>query len=138
MVGLEEGPVNNRGPILDEMVREAGGKPGLPWCSFMMIYIYRQCRVPIKGVDGRALSWAKKERAVKGEIRIADLFTIYNKALGRIGHVGMVYSVYPEERFFLSFEGNINARGDRESKRSYAGCLMREYAVTNGFWRWAK
>jgi hypothetical protein len=138
MVGLSEGPVNNRGPLLDDVIRQAGGKPGQAWCSYMMIYVFRKCKVPIRGVNGMALSWAKPERAVRGQIRIADLFTIFNKYLGRIGHVGMVYTVYPEERFFLSFEGNINARGDRESTGSVAGCLIREYSVTNGFWRWAK
>jgi len=83
-----------------------------------------------------AMSWAKADKAVKGPVRETDLFTVFNRALGRIGHVGMVYRVFPEERFFTSFEGNVNARGDRESKRSMAGCLMREYSVANGFYRW--
>jgi len=86
-----------------------------------------------------AMSWAKADRAVKTKaVRETDVFTVYNRALGRIGHVGMVYKVFPEEPFFKSFEGNVNARGDRESHRSMAGCLMREYAVANGIFRWVK
>lgn len=83
-----------------------------------------------------AMSWAKADKAVRSPVRETDVFTIYNKALGRIGHVGLVYQMFPEERFFKSFEGNVNARGDRESRRSMAGCLMREYAVVNGMYRW--
>jgi hypothetical protein len=104
-----------------------------------MIYIFKKCGSVFQGVNGSAKSWAKKDKAVVlMPIRATDVFTVYNKALGRIGHVGLVYQVYPEERFFQSFEGNVNARGDRESHRSMAGCLIREYAVSNGFYRWAK
>ena len=83
-----------------------------------------------------AMSWARADRAVPDRVRPTDVFTIYNKALGRIGHVGLVYQTFPEEPFFKSFEGNVNARGDRESHRSMAGCLIREYRATNGFYRW--
>jgi len=104
-----------------------------------MIYLFKKCGSVFKGVNGTAMSWDRKERAVGlSTIRVTDLFTVYNRALKRIGHVGMVYQVYPEESFFQSFEGNVNARGDRESHRSMAGCLIREYAVSNGFFRWAK
>jgi len=87
-----------------------------------------------------ALSWAKSDKAVKGKdvVQETDVFTVFNRALGRVGHVGLVYQVFPEEPFFKSFEGNVNARGDRESHRSMAGCLMREYKVANGFYRWVK
>ena len=101
-----------------------------------MIYLWKKCGVPHKGTNGMAMSWAKADKAVRGAVRETDVFTVYNKALGRIGHVGMVFKVFPEEPFFKSFEGNVNARGDRESHRSMAGCLMREYAVTNGIFRW--
>jgi len=85
-----------------------------------------------------AMSWAKQERRAmyRDAIKPTTVFTIYNKALGRIGHVGMVYKTYPEEPFFQSFEGNINSRGDRESHRSVAGCLIRQYDVCNGFFNW--
>jgi len=139
LIGTREGPVNNRGPRVDSIIRYAGGTPGQAWCSYTMIYIFKKCGSVFKGVNGTAMSWARKDKAVVlMPIRATDLFTVYNKALGRIGHVGLVYQVYPEERFFQSFEGNVNARGDRESHRSMAGCLMREYSVANGFYRWAK
>jgi hypothetical protein len=103
-----------------------------------MIYLWKKCGIPHKGTNGMAMSWARADRAVPDRVRPTDVFTIYNRALGRIGHVGMVYQTYPEESFFKSFEGNVNARGDRESHRSMAGCLMREYRVANGFFRWVK
>lgn len=125
---------------MDKIIKEAGGKPGQAWCSFMMIYLWKQCNVPHRGTNGMAMSWAKKERLVPARkaVRATDIFTVYNRALGRIGHVGMVYRVFPEETFFTSFEGNVNMRGDRESVGSGAKCLMREYRVVNGVYRWTK
>lgn len=138
LIGTREGPINNRGPRVDSIIRYAGGIPGQAWCSYAMIYLWKKCGIPHKGVNGMAMSWARADKAVPDRVRTADVFTIYNRALGRIGHVGMVYQTFPEEPFFKSFEGNVNARGDRESHRSMAGCLMREYRVANGFFRWAK
>jgi hypothetical protein len=140
LIGIREQGGNNRGPVVDKIITEAGGKPGQAWCSYTMIYIWKQCGVPHKGTNGMAMSWAKPERRVpeRSSVRPADVFTIYNKALKRIGHVGMVYKVFPEETFFQSFEGNVNFRGDRESVGSGAKCLMREYANVNGVYRWTK
>jgi hypothetical protein len=139
-IGIREQGGNNRGPVVDRIITEAGGKPGQAWCSYMMIYLWRQCGIPHKGTNGMAMSWAKKERAVKArqQVKATDVFTVYNKALKRIGHVGMVYKVFPEEPFFQSFEGNVNFRGDRESVGSGAKCLMREYKNVNGIFRWTK
>ena len=139
LIGTREVGANNRGPRVDSIIRFAGGKPGQAWCSYTMIYLWKKCGVPHEGATGMAMSWAKRANAISKEnANVTDLFTVFNKHLGRIGHVGMVYTVYPEESFFKSFEGNINSRGDRESNRSMAGCLMREYSVANGFYRWVK
>jgi hypothetical protein len=140
LIGTRESGGNNRGPRVDSIIRYAGGTPGQAWCSYTMIYIWKRCGVPRAGTNGMAMSWAKIDKKVLSTRHVVetDLFTVFNKYLGRIGHVGMVYKVYPEEPFFQSFEGNINSRGDRESNRSMAGCLMREYAVANGFYRWVK
>lgn len=87
-----------------------------------------------------AMSWGKEEKRVKlrSSVRPTDLFTVYNKQLKRIGHVGMVYKTFPEESFFTSFEGNVNFRGDRESRGSGAKCLMRDYGNVFGFYRWVE
>jgi hypothetical protein len=126
--------------VVDVIIREAGGKPGQAWCSYMMIYLFRKCNLPHKGTNGMAMSWAKPERKVREtkSVKQADIFVTYNKKLGRIGHVGMVYAVYPEESFFKSFEGNTNFRGDRESVGSGARCLMREYKNVHGIYRWVE
>ena len=140
LIGVREQGGNNRGPVVDRIIREAGGVPGQAWCSYTLIYIWRRCSVPHKGVNGMAMSWAKKERQVplRASVRATDVFTIYNKALGRVGHVGMIFQTFPEEPFFNSFEGNVNMRGDRESVGSGAKCLMREYKAVNGVYRWTK
>jgi hypothetical protein len=85
-----------------------------------------------------ALSWAKQNKRVHmtSFVKSTDIFVTYSKQLKRIGHVGMVYETYPEEPFFKSFEGNTNARGQRESKRSVAACLIRQYDNCYGFYRW--
>ncbi len=137
IIGTREVGGNNRGPRVDSIIRLAGGKPGQAWCSYTLIYLWRKCNAPHEGTSGMAMSWAKQSKAIQARnVNVTDVFTVFNKYLGRIGHVGMVYEVYPEEPFFKSFEGNINSRGDRESNQSMAGCLMREYSVVNGFYRW--
>lgn len=136
LVGTREGLINNRGPRVDSIVRYAGGKPGQPWCSYTLIYLWKKCGVPHQGVNGMAMSWAKSQKAVRDRVKPMDVFTVYNKHLGRVGHVGLVYDTYPEEPFFKSFEGNINSRGDRESHRSKAGHLIRQYNICSGVYRW--
>lgn len=140
LLGTREGPVNNRGPRVDSIIRFAGGIPGQAWCSYTIIYIWKKCGIPHRGVNGMAMSWAKADRRVdlRETVKPADVFTVYNKHLGRIGHVGLVYQTYPEESFFQSFEGNVNARGDRESHRSVARHLVRQYDICSGFYRWWK
>lgn len=139
LIGTKEVGANNRGPRVDSIIRYAGGVPGQAWCSYTMIYLWKKCGVPRQGTGGLAMSWAKKEKTISREqVKATDIFTVYNKHLGRVGHVGLVYETYPEESFFKSFEGNVNGRGDRESLRSEARCLIREYNVANGFYRWIK
>jgi len=140
LIGIREQGGNNRGPMVDKIIKESGGKPGQAWCSYTMIYIHKQCGIKFKGVNGMAMSWAKGDKKVRETktVRTSDIFTTYSKQLGRIGHVGMVYTVYPEESFFQSFEGNVNFRGDRESRGSGAKCLIREYKNIYGFYRWLK
>jgi hypothetical protein len=100
--------------------------------------LFKKCGSVFKSVNGSAKSWAspKKQIPITQDARQGDVFTIYNKSLGRIGHVGMVYQIYPEEKFFKSFEGNINSRGYRESRRSVAGCLIRQFDLCAGVYRW--
>lgn len=126
--------------MVDVIIRNAGGKPGQSWCSYTLIYVWKRCNLAIQGLGGMALTWAKPDRRIwnNAQVRQTDVFTIYNRYLGRIGHVGMVYELYPEEPFFKSFEGNVNAKGERESVGSSVACLMREYRAVSGFYRWVK
>jgi len=136
LIGIREQGGNNRGPEVDKLIIKAGGKPGQAWCGWTQRYLLIVCGAKNMG-GGMASSWGVASRRVR-DVKALDHFTIYNKYIGRIGHVGIVYVTYPEEKFFKSFEGNINAKGDRESVGSIAGCLMREYAACAGFYRWVE
>jgi len=123
---------------VDSIILYAGGKPGQAWCGWTQVFIWKKCGIKSRG-GGMASSWGVSLRRVPlFKVVNGDHFTIYNKYMGRVGHVGLVYNTFPEESFFKSFEGNINSHGARESSRSFAGCLMREYGCCCGFYRWWK
>jgi hypothetical protein len=62
-----------------------------------------------------AAAWFTKVRLVKREdVRPGDVFSVWNKYIKRIGHVGIVEQVLPSGKFVVTIEGNTNGSGSRD------------------------
>lgn len=134
LVGMSETPSrNNRGPELDRLVLSVGGKPGLPWCGYFMMAIHKRCNLPMAG--GMAMSWFTPSRKVKSPAP-ADAFSIWNRYMKRIGHVGLVESVSPSGNMIFTIEGNTNATGSRDG--SSVARLTRPMKTIYSYARWWK
>jgi hypothetical protein len=117
LIGTRETPGrNNRGPEVDRIVRYAAGTDrwlGTAWCGWFATYCHKQCKQPAAG--GMAAAWFTKVRLVKREdVRPGDVFSVWNKYIKRIGHVGIVEQVLPSGKFVVTIEGNTNGSGSRD------------------------
>ena len=112
LIGIKEAPgQNNRGPEIDHIVKKAGGKPGQPWCGWTARFVHLKCECKAGG--GMAMSWFVPSRLVSSIVP-GDVFSVWNKYLNRIGHIGMVEQVLPGGKFIVTIEGNTNGFGSRE------------------------
>jgi hypothetical protein len=41
LIGVMESGGNNTGPMVDKIIRDAGGTIGQPWCGYFMFYVYK-------------------------------------------------------------------------------------------------
>jgi hypothetical protein len=134
LIGLRESTgQNNRGPELDLLVRSVGGKPGQPWCGWAQRRIHLNCHCAAGG--GMASSWFIKSRLVPGG-SVGSVFSIWNRYMNRIGHVGIVEEVLPSGKFVVTIEGNTNGLGSREG--SGVCRLTRPVKQVYSFARWWK
>jgi hypothetical protein len=125
---------NNRGPEVDRIVLAAGGKPGQPWCGWTQRYVHLKCACSAGG--GMALSWFVPNRLIKTGLVPGDVFSVWNKYMKRIGHVGLVEQVLPSGSFIVTIEGNTNGMGSREG--SGVCRLTRPIKQVYNFARWWK
>lgn len=88
-------------------------KPGEPWCSAFVYWCHIRAGVSIPG-PARSYAWSPTwfKSHLVDEPASGDVFGIYFKELGRIGHVGIVSKV--DGSFIETIEGNTNADGSRE------------------------
>ena len=112
LVGIKEATgQNNRGPEVDKLVLRAGGIPGQPWCAWTARAVHLDCGCPAGG--GMAMSWFIPSRLISTVVP-GDVFSVWNKYMNRIGHIGMVEQVLPGGKFIVTIEGNTNGFGSRE------------------------
>jgi hypothetical protein len=117
---------------VDALVKAVGGKIGTPWCGWTAKYVHQKCKCPSGG--GMALSWFIASKIIKNEWVPGDVFSIWNKYMGRIGHIGMVEQVLPSGNFIVSIEGNTNGSGSRDGGGVYR--LTRPVKQIYSFARW--
>jgi hypothetical protein len=120
-IGRREENLSNRGPEIDQFFNGCSVGPGNPWCACVMNY-----GVEAVGYEGPeelsawSPAWFPYDKvtwdATKNfnqPLRPADMFAIYFKTLGRIGHVGAVVEELPNN-WVMTIEGNTNEKGGRD------------------------
>jgi hypothetical protein len=117
LIGIRETPgKNNRGPEVDRIVVIASGTTkwlGTAWCGWFTTYCHKQCKQ--KSAGGLAASWFVKNNLVQsGGIQPGDVFSVWNRYMNRIGHVGIIEQVLPSGNFIVTIEGNTNGSGSRD------------------------
>lgn len=128
-VGIRERGGNNRGPEVERWQREAGIRPGDPWCAAFVNACARQAAdalfvlsplesVPLQGyVQSYFEHFAAQGCIVSPQYALpGDLFVIYYPHLKRYGHIGFVGwdGVDLKRKRYDTCEGNSNDAGSRE------------------------
>lgn len=134
MIGICEKGKNNRGPAVDALILEAGGKIGTAWCGWTQVVAHKRCGCPFAG--GMAMSWFVRSRLITSGFLPGDLGSVWNKYMNRIGHVLAFEQVLPSGKFVVTIEGNTNAVGSREG--SCVCRLTRPVRQIYSFARWWK
>lgn len=112
-LGVKE-TARNSGPVVDKIIIRAGGKPGQPWCAWFARYIHLLCGISRTG-QGMAASWFTRERLISPtDVVRGDVASVWNRYLGRIGHILFIRTWDRNSQFLTSVEGNTNSRGSRE------------------------
>jgi hypothetical protein len=118
----EEGG-NNRGYHVEKYLRAVNLGGGYAWCSAFVAWTLDIC-----GVDHNINAWSPTAVAQnivwekgKGEApKEGDVFGIYYRSKGRIGHVGFIEKW--GKKYATTIEGNTNEEGSREGD-----CVLRKY-----------
>jgi hypothetical protein len=129
---------NNRGPEVDIIIKKAGGRPGQPWCGWFATFVHMLCGVEkTKTGGGLAMSWFDRKHLISPSMVVpGDVASVFNKYMGRIGHILIIREWNINSQFFLSLEGNTNAKGSREG--SGVRSLQRSKKDCYNFARWWK
>lgn len=143
-LGVRELSGNNDGKDVEKYLKTVGLGKGYAWCAAFVKWCLlssgvREARV----VTGAAASLYRRDHLVydKGrwyaEPLPADVFTMYYRNLGRIGHTGF-FSGWANRSMatFVTVEGNTNGGGSRDGD----GCYRRIRQVGSGvaFSRWVQ
>lgn len=133
LIGIREVGGANLGPDVERIIVSSGGRPGQPWCAYTQVFIHRKCGRSYAG--GMAASWFIKPRIInKNQIIKGDVFSVYNSALRRIGHIGIIEQILPSGKFIITIEGNTSGGGSREGDGVYR--LTRPTKNLYSFARW--
>ncbi len=122
-LGVREATGRNDGARVRRYLQSVGMGEGAPWCAAFVSWCLREA-----GVDAPMTAWSpalfphrrvvyRRGAKAPGDLRRGDVFGIYYRRLGRIGHVGFVEGV--DGAWVTTVEGNTNRRGSREGDGVY-------------------
>lgn len=133
---VREATGRNDGPRVEAMLRNTGLPKGHPWCGAAVYTWFVEAGVVMPG-GGRAYAWSptwhpaerqvwtnarginsRFQRGGKRQPLAGDVFGLHYAHLGRIGHVGVVFS--DAGNHWVTVEGNTNDAGSREGNGVYS------------------
>ena len=123
-VGVREVGGNNMGKEVESFLSCCGLPGGYPWCGGYVCYVFTQSKLKSpKGACG-SYNWAVDSLSVyryagiRKKIQAGDIFTLYYRRLGRVGHVGIVGGLIGRNTI-MTYEGNTNEGGSRTGDGVY-------------------
>jgi hypothetical protein len=133
---VREATGRNDGPRVEQMLRYTGLPKGNPWCAAAVYTWLVEAGVEVPG-GGRAYAWSPTWHPVARQVWTnargvnsrfqgkggtqpmpADVFGLHYKHLGRVGHVGLLFS--DGGKYWITIEGNTNDAGSREGDGVYS------------------
>jgi hypothetical protein len=121
-IGVKELTGNNDGPEVEMFIASTGLDPkgGYPWCAAFISYVFQANLLSVPKWSARAASWFPPEKVIPDKEAIeGDLFSLWYRNLGRIGHIGMYLEPYLNDTpYVVGGEGNTNAQGSREGNQA--------------------
>jgi hypothetical protein len=121
-IGVKELTGNNDGKEVEMFIASTGLDPKgqYPWCAALISYTFQANGLAVPKYSARAATWFSPEKVIPDKEAIeGDLFSLYYRKLGRIGHIGMYLKPYLNDTpYIVSGEGNTNAQGSREGNQA--------------------
>lgn len=135
-LGVREATGKNDGPRVEAMLRHTGLGKGYAWCGSALYTWHVEAGLVMPG-GGRAYAWSptwhpahrqvwtnargrnsRFQGAGERDPGPGDVFGLHYANLGRIGHVGVVFS--DAGNYWVTIEGNTNDAGSREGDGVYS------------------
>lgn len=131
-LGVKEATGRNDGLRVEEYLQYSGLKKGDPWCASYLSWVFKQA-----GFGRPCTGWSPAlfplSRRTTDPLP-GDVYGIYFKSLGRIGHCGLLERRHGSWVFGL--EGNTNVDGGREGNGVYR--KVRHVRTIDCFANWVK
>lgn len=144
-VGFEEQGGDNRGQVVERLLREVGLPPGLPWCAAFVYHVGHSAHydhrtgasswpLPRTASCAELAAFAERAGVLRRSPEGGDVFLVYSARLGRFHHTGIVVdATWPSG---TTIEGNTNLDG---STNGYAALRRtRRFREDDRFIRWVE
>lgn len=131
-IGVAETPRgSNRGVMIDYANAECGAPLGSPWCAAWISLVGRQALgaawpCPRTASVAAVATWAESGGLLMPMPQLGDLVVLWNAALNRYAHIGLVAETLLTRNQITCYEGNTNPGGSREGW----GVSIRDRLVT--------
>lgn len=130
-LGQEEIQPNNgfKDPTFDAKMKSIGFYKGASWCGFFVILILKEVykdapeiwahlkNILSPGTHQMWLNFKAPNGIITGQAPKVGAVAIWQEGGGISGHTGIVTSVDPDGKHFVSVEGNTNGQGGRNGYR---------------------
>ena len=131
---------SNKGPEVSQWLRDSGVAPGSPWCMAFIYGIFNEMSLalgiknPLPKTAGVIAHWDSTDPSIRlnisealkepDKVKTGMIFIMHRAQSGKsnLGHTGIIISVDPVKKTFVSIEGNTNDMGSGEGDRVGINC----------------